>query len=403
MKKVVIVGGGFAGIEVARVLQKHADRFTTTLVSKVHHFEYTPALYRVVTGESPLEVCIPLTEIFSDDRVIVEVDEIVSVDQAQKKVIGASGSHYEYDYLVLALGSETVFFNTAGMSEHSYGFKSINEALRLKRHLHKEFEEAKTCSDLDQLPHMHIVIIGGGASGTELAGELADYTRKFGIKHDVDINKIKITLIEGGPRLLAALPEKLATQALDSLKKKGIEILLNTRVLKADEEKVYLQDHEIETNTIIWTAGVKPNKLYSNIGAPVAKNGRVEVDEILRLKSAPEIFVVGDGAATTYSGMAQTAIYDGKFVGNNIARLDYGDIPIKYNPSKPSYSVPAGPGWAVFSGFGLAFSGYLGFIMRKIIDLHYFFSILPLDKAITVWIDGKKLCETCPTCTKEKF
>ena len=402
MKHIVIVGGGFAGIHAAKTLHENFPKGTAhiTLISKVHHFEYTPALYRVVTGESPFEVCIPLSEVFKEKDVDVVVDTVTSVDQSAQKVVGESGSHYEYDYLILALGSETVFFNTAGMSEHSFGFKSINEALRLKRHLHDEFEKAKTCNEEEKLEHMRIVIIGGGASGTELAGELAVYTHHFGKLHGVEVGKIDIVLLEGGPRLLAALPEAQSTRALAHLKNLGVRVFLSERVEKVDEEHVYLAGQTFATDTIIWTAGVKPHALYATLGGTMAKNGRVEVESDLRMKGSKNIYILGDGAATPYAGMAQTAIYDGEYIGTNLPYIMIGDPVQPYTPPMPAYCVPAGPGWAVFSGFGLSFSGYFGYIMRKLIDLCYFMSILPFFKAIQVWHEGESMCETCATCSR---
>ena len=162
--KVVIVGGGFGGIRAALDLEKKVgDRAKIVLISDKPHFEYTPSLYRVVTGRSPLEVCVPLAEIFRGKRVEVIMDMVEAVSLKEQKVYGKSGSKYAYDYLVLALGSDTNYFNIPGLQESAFGFRSITEALRLKRHFHEAFSRCEVLSKEDKVCHTHIVVVGAGA------------------------------------------------------------------------------------------------------------------------------------------------------------------------------------------------------------------------------------------------
>ena len=173
--RALIVGGGFGGIQTALNLEaQHIPNLKITLVSNKSHFEYLPTLYRVITGKSPLEVCIPIRDIFEEKRIEFCLDTIISFDPKKRRAHGESGSTYQFDYAILALGSETAYFNIPGLSKHSFTFKSVREAIILKNHLHTLFEECKTTSDpARKVSALHFVIVGGGPTGIELAGELS--------------------------------------------------------------------------------------------------------------------------------------------------------------------------------------------------------------------------------------
>jgi NADH:ubiquinone reductase (H+-translocating) len=262
-KKILIIGGGFAGIRVALDLsKKHLKNVKITLVSDRPHFEYYSALYRVVAGKSPLEVCIPLREVFEGTKVEVVKDKIISVSLEEKKVEGESGSHYTYDYLVLALGSETAYYNIPGLKEHSYNLKSISSALRLKNHLHQVFATYTRAPQDDKAPIAHIVIVGAGASGTELAAELATYSKEMALMHEVDPRLVTIDLIEAAPRILPQLPERVSDTVQKRLRMLGVNIFLSRIVLKEEVEMVYMKDMQMRTKTVVWTAGIAPHRLY---------------------------------------------------------------------------------------------------------------------------------------------
>lgn len=405
VKKIVIVGGGFGGVRAAFDLaNKKIPNAKIILISDKPHFEYHPALYRVVTGRSPLEVCIPLRDIFGNKEVEVLEDRIIEANLKEMLLRGDSGSRYPFDYLVLALGSETVYFSIPGIKEFSFGFKSITEALRLKQHLHQIFQLC-TVSAEDQeedVCRMHFVIVGGGASGVELAGELAMYTKKLAEKHKVDLSLITVDLTEAAPRLLPALPEEISKRVNDRLRKLGVNIFLNRTVTEQEIEEVYLKDMKLKTKTVIWTAGVKPNRLYSEIqGLEFDKKGRVIVDEFLQAKGFSSVFVIGDAVSTLYAGMAQTALRDGSFVSDIIARKFYGRSLESYKPKEPFYVIPVGPGWAAALIGKLWLYGRLGWWLRRLADLRFFLSILPLSKALLAFRSGKTLCESCAICAPE--
>ncbi len=402
-KRVIIVGAGFAGVRSALDLARCGSDLEIVLINNQHHFEYYPTLYKVVTGKSPLEVCIPLSEIFNDKNVRIEIDTIVGIDPEKKIAKGETGSEYAYDYLVLALGSETVFFGVPGLDTLSYTFKSINQGLRLKRHLHSLFDSHQQLSQEELMAKMQFVVVGGGPTGVELAGELALYLHDLARRHEIPKKLVTLDIIELAPRLLPVLPEIVSKKISGRLDRLGVNILLGKNVLEETPEGVRLKDMELASKTIIWTAGVKPHHIYKTIpGLELSKNGRVVVGEHLEAKGATDIFIAGDAADTPYAGLAQTALRDGRFISKNILRMSKGESMKKYIPVKNAYDIPVGHGWAALVIGKVKIFGRLAWVAREIADLRFFLTILPWKKALIAFRSGDQLCESCPTCAPEE-
>lgn len=416
--RVVIVGGGFGGIRAAQHLAehnrkiahssrrqaaRHSDEFDITLISNTPHFEYHAALYRVVTGRSPLEVCIPLSTIFEAKPVKVIEDTIQTVYPKTKQILGQDGAKYQYDSLILALGSENAFLDIPGLKEHSFTLKSINDALRLKRHIHEIFIEAAYDLKNGIRRPIHLVLVGGGPTGVELSGELAIYARQMAAHHHLDPNTIIIDLFETSDRLLGVLDRNISKMAFERLHRLGVNIFLNTPITENRIEAAYLADMKLKTKTLIWTAGVMTNRLYAKIkGLTFNNHGRVLVDLSMQAKGVDGVYVVGDAAASIYSGMAQTALYDGAFVAESIRRKLHGRPMATYRPDQPISAIPIGPGWAIVVTKSGIFSGRWGWVLRRLADFRFFYSILSLPRALLAFADGYRLNETCPICSKEK-
>ncbi|MCH7759353.1 NAD(P)/FAD-dependent oxidoreductase [Patescibacteria group bacterium] len=403
-KKIIIVGGGFGGIRCALDLaKKKLRKVKIILINNKSNFEYTPALCRLVTGYSPLGISIPLQKIFKNKNIEFVKDQIIQINLSEKKLYGNSDSRYPFDMLVLALGSETNFFDIPGIQKLSFKFKSINEALRLKRHLHEIFTACKKKKLKAKLCTAHLVIIGGGATGVELASELIGYSKKLAKAHQFDPALITVDLIEAGNRLLPNLPLNFAKKIEKNLKKLGVNILLNKIVLKEEAEKVLIKDMEMKTKTVIWAAGVKGNHLFLEIkGLDCNKQGRVLVNQYLQPDKFENVFILGDGADTDYSGMAQTAIYDGRYVAKNILKKLGNKTILPYQVRKPFYVISLGSNWVAASIGNLKVYGKIGWWLRRLADLRFFLSILPFKNAILAWREGKKLWEICPICSFKK-
>ena len=332
-RKVIIVGGGFGGVRTALDLRKksHQD-LEVLLISDKPYLEYHPSLYRVVSGEPYSRVRIPLEQIFSRTRVKVIEERINQLDFQNKSIMGVSGSKYEYDFLVLALGSQTTFFEIPGLAQLSFPLKTITDALRLNTHLRELFRTTKESIEEDvedieddeegrRIHSKHIVIIGGGETGTELAGQLAVYTKELADMNRIDPSLITIDLIDSGRRVLKRLPKNISRKVHRRLRLLDVNIFLNRRVVKEEIRNIYLKDMTLKTLTVVWAAGVQPNDLYGRTkGLSLDKLKRVLVDEFLQPGGLQHIFVIGDGASTPYSGTAQNAISQGKYVADSILR-----------------------------------------------------------------------------------
>ncbi len=402
-QKIVIVGGGFGGIRLALDLsRKLAPNMKITLISNKHHFEYYPRIYRAVTGESPLEICIPLDDIFLNKNVEIVVDEIQSIDPASMACVGSSGSVYKYNDLVITIGSETAYFGIEGVQERAFGFKSIHEALKLKNHLHKMFEKYSGADKDEMVSGLNVVVVGGGPTGVEFCGELIGYLKKIVAKnHNIDRSFVTVELIEASSRLLPTLPKRVSSRVYKRLHSLGVNIFLNRTVVKEEIAEALTKDMSFKSRTLVWTAGSRPHKLYSSIpGITLHKNGKVIVDEHLQAVGVPHVYVAGDGAQTLYSGMAQTAIYDGVYLAKTLAKIYQGKQPPTYKPKKVAYAVPVGPHWAAVSVGPLQVFGFLGWVLRQIVDFKFLISILPFSKAMIAFRSKSHLCESCPTCNE---
>ncbi len=390
--KVVIVGGGFAGIAAVQRLNKTHARCDITLVTKQDAFEYYPGLYKLVTGALAMEVSVPYSVMKRFRGVSIEKGVFTSVDPARQVVILEDGKEIPYDYLVLALGSETNYFNIAGLPDLSYSFKSVREALRLKRHFCDIFGVALALPKDEAVAKLHTVIVGGGPSGVELAGDLMHYLRELAQEIGVDPSFVTIDLIEAGSRVLPMLPENVSRAADARLRKMKINLYTNRSITSQDINEVTMSNMNFTTNTVIWTAGTRINSAYKTIpNIALNDRGRIVVDEHLALPHDNHIFVIGDGAATPYSGLAQTAIHNGSYVGGHIHRLLKGEKrKVPYVPKKVSYVIPIGNFWAMFITGTKVVKGLLPWLLRTFIDLRYLFSIVSLGYLVKIIRKGHK-------------
>lgn len=388
---VLIVGGGFAGISLARKLSKGLPQDAkVVLISNKSYFEYYPALYRVVTGASPIEVCIPL-DYMLDKNIEIVLDTAINVDLDRKEIRTVKGDIYTAEKIVLALGSETTYYSLPGVATLSLGFKSVKEALTLKNHLYSLFDGHFHPSQNELVSHFHVVIIGGGPTGVEVAGDLSVYLRKLAKEFHVDSSLVTIDLIQAAPRLVPQLPEVVSRRIERQLRLLGVNIFLNRQLVSGGVEQIYLKDMTMKADTVIWTAGTQINKLFSQInGLQFSDKKRVIVDEYLSVPGYSDFYIVGDAAETKYTGLAQTANYDGVFVAKNIIRLLTGKTQKKYAPKKNAFAIPVGDNWGVFVWNDLHIFGPLAYLIRHAIDFIYFSEILHFTKFFSLFFEGFK-------------
>ena len=400
-KNIVIVGGGFGGVRCALRCAKCLPKgVRITLITDKPYMQYYAAFYRALAGGDPMEACVPLSDIFKGTRVNVIQDALLRVEPSAGIAHGASGGRYPFDRLVLSLGAEPSTFGIPGVKEHAYTLRSLDQTLRLKRHLHDTMAEAARLPEKERSAHANIVVIGAGATGTEVAGELASYARNIAKAHGVSPSAVTIDLVEAMPRVLPFLEERVSRRVERRLQELGVHLFLGRGVEAEDSDGLRLRDVTFKSKTVIWTAGVKANALLAAIpGVSTDKRGRVIVDEHLRAKDLDRIFVIGDGASTPLSGTAQTALQDADHVVDVLSRECSGRAPRSYRPAKPAYAVPVGPQWAVVVFGPIRAFGRLGWWLRRAADLKVYMLYLPPMKALRAFWAGSRRVEACETCS----
>lgn len=388
---VVIVGGGFGGIKAALKLESD-DRFKITLISDMTHMRIYGALYQTATGGSRRVSSIPLSEIFAGKAVHVLHDKATGLDRANKTIRTQVGHTLHYDALILALGVRTNYFGIEGLAEYSFGIKSLSEAEELKAHLHSQLME-------EGRPDLSYVVVGGGPTGVELAGELPAYIRKIARQHGLPPRKVHVDLIEAAPRLLPRMPKDISKMVARHLRKLGIKIRLKTAVQAQTADALMVNDKPIRSHTVIWTAGMSNSPFFAEQQFQLSKNGKVRVDQFLQAEAG--IYVIGDNADTPYSGMAQTALYDGHYVADNLIRLADKEEPAPYIAKKPIYVLPAGPKWAAVLWGKFRLYGWPGWVLRRLADLVAYHDYEPWQLAIQRFAAEAEEEETCLVCADD--
>lgn len=341
-QKVVIVGGGFAGVKAALELANN-PHFEVILLTPHSRFEYHGAMYRSATGRSPLEVVIPMSVIFANiNNVTVLLDSMVELRPETGDVEGESGRTYSYDTLVMAVGYEVNFFGIPGMAAHAESMYDISGAIKLRHRLVGTFRKSKPGVPI------RINVIGAGATGVEIVADIKNFAKIVEGRHALHDLDIHMCLIEAADRVLPGLSPKSSQHALDRLEELGIEVLLNTRVTQCAQDNIKTTNGTLDSDVTIWTAGNKAHALFGEYPDvfEVDAGGRVKVNDFLQSKKE-NIYVIGDAASTPYSGLAQTAIHNAIALSDNLKRVVAGESLKPYQPKLPTYVVPIGGEWAI--------------------------------------------------------
>lgn len=396
MKHVVIAGGGFAGVHLARKL-KSQKNISVTLINNSVDFRYCPALYRAATGAKIGSARLPLEWMLLDSpHADLLIDTVTKIDPGKKQISTAGGAIIDYDYAVMALGSVTTYFNIEGLHEHSYGIKTPDEVVRLRQHLHNKISQQADSTE-------NIVIVGAGPTGVELAGGLGHYVRRIAKKHRVKKHRVKIWLVEAGPRILPQLSVGAARAVQKRLTKIGVKILTDTAVTKETINSLNTSDGTIKTHTVVWTAGTANNPFFQQQQEGIFiinPKGKVVVNK--HLQSADDVYVIGDNAATLHSGLALTAVSHANFVAKDIkAQSKKRHRPNNFEHS-PAQIVPIGNRWAVFQYKKLVLHGRIVSIIRKIADYVGYSDVLGILKALTIWANSENTEYACSVCIKSK-
>ena len=305
--RVLIVGGGFAGLWATRALAKAP--LDITLVDRANHHLFQPLLYQVATaGLSAGDIAAPLRHILRDQaNVAVRMAEVTAIDTAARSVRCADGAAIDYDFLLVASGATHAYFGHDEWAVHAPGLKTLDDALELRRRILLAFEHAEVAaSDAERDAWLTFAVVGGGPTGVELAGTLAEIARHTlaGEFRRIDPARAKVQLIEAGPRVLASFAPGLSERAAAQLRKLGVELLTGAPVQAIDAQGYVRDGVRVAARTVLWAAGVAASPLGRLLAAPIDRAGRVQVEADLSLPGHPEVFVAGDLAAVATNGQA---------------------------------------------------------------------------------------------------
>lgn len=399
--RVLVLGGGFGGLECARALTD--PQFQVTIVDRRNHHLFQPLLYQVATaGLSAPEIAQPIRMLVrGQENVRVLMDEVTAIDLDRRRVT-LSQQTLEYDYLVLAMGVRTGYFGHDDWAEHAPGLKNLDDATRIRSQVLRAFERAEAgVDDAERARLMTMVVVGGGPTGVEMAGALAELSNKVlaeDFRH-IRPEEAHVILIEAGPRLLPTFAEDLSEYARVRLEKMGARVRLGTMVKHIGPGLVELNDGTIEAENIIWAAGVEGNPLTKSLPVPQDRAGRLQVQPDCSLPGHPEVFAVGDMVSLTdrngvrVPGVAPAASQMGRHVARVIASEVRHRQLYEGRQERAAFAyldkgsmATIGRSSAVAAAFGLKFRGFLAWLMWLFIHLLFLVGFRNRIAVVLQWV-----------------
>lgn len=381
-KHVVIVGGGFGGISVAKKLKK--ANVDITIIDKSNHHLFQPLLYQVATAAlSPGDIAVPIRAILGERKGLkVLLGNVTAINKKEHYVSLENGREVDFDYLVLAPGAQYNYFGNDNWKKHAPGLKSVGDALQIRERLLLSLEKAEQLEDPKlREPYLTFVIIGGGPTGVEMAGAIGEIAKRNMMRdyNTFSKNETRIFLVEAAPKILNGYPNSLSERARESLEDMGVRVLTDTPVTGISEGKVSFLEGAIETPNIIWAAGVAASPLLSSLETKQDRTGRVFVEDDLSISDNSNIFVIGDAAhkedksGNPLPALAPVAIQQGKFLGNLIKSEVNGKERTSFNFVDKGTMATIGRAKAVADIRGFKFSGFFAWTLWSVV--HIFFLI----------------------------
>jgi NADH dehydrogenase len=329
MKQVLIIGAGFAGLNAAKRL-RNTPGVAVTLLDRENHHLFQPLLYQVAMAAlSPADIAVPIRSLFARVRNIrVLKAQAQQIDVAGRKVITDAGE-FQYDYLMLACGSQHAYFGHEEWERHAPGLKTLPQATEIRRRVLEAFEAAERDQNVEaRRRHLTFVVVGGGPTGVELAGAIGEMSR-YTLARDfrsIDPRQTRVILIEAGPRILPSFDDKLAARAMRDLESLGVQVWTHARVTNVGEGGVSVGNENVAASTVLWAAGVRAADVGRTLGTTVDQVGRVKVGPDLTIPGHPEVFVLGDMARFEESegkllpGVALVAMQEGIYAANVVRK-----------------------------------------------------------------------------------
>lgn len=393
-KKIIIIGGGFGGLSAA---QEFGDfDADTTVIDKTNHHVFQPLLYQVATAAlSPADIAEPIRSVLRKEKnITVVMDEVIDIDRTNRKVV-TNNFKYPFDYLIVAIGSRHSYFGKDEWEKYAPGLKTLGDALNIRERILSSLEKAEKLNNPDEAKKfLTYVIIGGGPTGVEMAGAIAEIVSISMMKDFRNINSsmTKIYLVEGEPRVLTTYPPDLSERAAKDLESLGVEIIFDKRVTGVDDKGVKIGDRFIETKNIIWAAGNTIPSLIKTLNTEYDSVGKVFVKPDLSLKDDPNIFVIGDAATlkgkngNLLPAIAPTAMQEGRYVAKIIMEGKEADLrePFKYFDKGTMATI--GRARAVSVIGNLKLGGYFAWLLWGFVHILYLISFRNKFRVMLEWV-----------------
>ncbi|QSQ07763.1 NADH dehydrogenase-like protein YjlD [Koleobacter methoxysyntrophicus] len=385
-KKIVILGAGYGGVHAAKLFHKKfkkKDNIKITLIDKNPFHTLMTDLHEIAGARVEKEaVKVNLKGIFAGKKVEVITDEIKDIDFKKKKLI-SENTVYEYDYLVIGTGAEPAFFGIPGAEEYGLTIWSLEDALKIRKHIEGMFDKASREKNPEKRREMlTFAVAGAGFTGVEVIGELAEWKKKLCSIYGIDKNEVRLFIIEALPNILPMLESDLQAKAAKHMKKMGIEVVTNTPIVEVKKDAVALKDGTvIPTRTLIWTAGVQGNSFAAKLGLTIGKKNRVQANKFMQSVDYSNVYLIGDNGyleedgKTGYPQIVESALQTAETAVHNII-ADIENAPKK--PFKPNYHgfmVSIGSRYAVANVVGIKLSGFFAMAVKHLVNLHYLFGV----------------------------
>jgi NADH dehydrogenase len=395
MSKIVVIGGGFGGLSFLQKARKSNNEFT--LIDKTNHHLFQPLLYQVATAVlSPADITVPIRNLFKNDsNVKVKLGEVVNINKEKKQIVLKNDDVIDYDKLIVSTGASYSYFGNDNWGKFSNGLKNINDALDIRDKILKAFEKAENESNKNiQQKFLNFVVIGGGPTGVEVAGSIAEIAFKNIIKEyrNFNSNDSNVYLIEAGSNILPSYSSKLSDKASKYLKKLGVVIKTNEKVENIEEMVVTTDKGKIESDNIIWAAGNKASSLVTLLDTDMDSEGRAVVNQDCSIKEDDSIYVIGDAAnfkgvnGSPLPGIAPVAIQQGRYVGLNTKKnLPKEDRkPFKYRDKGMMATIG---GFKAIGVVGkIEISGFVAWLFWSLIHLVYLIGYKSKFVVVIEWI-----------------
>lgn len=392
-KKIIIIGGGFAGIQLARKLDKKL--FDVLLIDKINHHQFQPLFYQVATSQiEPANISFPFRHIFKNkSNVLIRLAEVIQILPKQNKISTTIGD-FDYDYLAIAIGCKTNFFGNNEICQHSVTLKTTYDAIKIRNHILQTFENIISAKETEKEALRNLVIVGAGPTGVELAGAFAEIKKNILPKDypRIDWSKFKITLIEGAKNTLNNMSDKAKQASQKYLEDMGVHLLTETFVTDYDGFTLKLKNgRQINTKTVIWAAGVTANQIEGLPVTCLTHGNRIIVNRLNKVAEYKNIFAIGDIACmetTKYPNghpqLANVAINQGKNLARNLKLIIQGKTPKKYEYKDLGSMATIGRNKAVVDFPYIRFKGYIAWFIWMFLHLML---ILSVRNKLIIFID----------------